>query len=128
MVPKNLSNLIDVDVLITILRLAFYNTEAAGPGLTITYIEILKHLNLASTINKDRIKEALLTLLEAPFNTDGLEETPLISNLYFLENGAGVTIYFHAKMYLALKRGYFFDGLDYMPVQAVNNKEDRATV
>ena len=122
MINKNLNSLVDMDILVTILRLAFYSPENADPSLTITFVEILRHLNLASSVKKERIKEALQTLMDVPLNIDGLEETPVITHLYFLENGAGITIYFHSKIYLALQRGYFFDGLDYMPVQGINRE------
>ena len=119
---KLLNNLIELDVLVTVLRLAFFSFESKTPSLKITYVQILTHLNLASFINKDRIKEALLTLLDVPFNIDGLEETPVISRVHFAEDGAGATVYFHSKVFLALKRGYFFDGLNYMPMQTVNRE------
>ena len=120
--PKVLNNLIDLDVLITVLRMAFYKLDTNTTDLRISYKEILKHLNIASFIKKDRIKEGLLTLVDVPFNIDGLEATPVISRLCFEENGGVVTVYFHPKVYLALKRGYFFDGLDYMPVQTINKE------
>jgi len=123
---KELTNLIDLDVLVTVLRLAFFSLDAKTPHLRVSYVEILKHLNLASFINKDRIKEALLGLLDVPFNIDGLEETPVISRLYFEENEGAVTVYFHSKVYLALKRGYFFDGPDCMPVQIINREAREA--
>jgi len=38
MIKKNITNLIDTDVLITILRLASYDLKEDIPSLTITYI------------------------------------------------------------------------------------------
>ena len=77
MIPKSLSNLIDVDVLITILRLAFYSADTEALGLSLTFVQILKHLNVASFINKDRIKQSLLNFLEVPFNIDGTDYMPV---------------------------------------------------
>ena len=129
MISRNLSNLIDVDILITILRLAFYNPETADSQLTITYGQIMEHLNFGSFVSYERVNESLLTLLQVSFNIDGLKETPVISSFYLLENGVGVTIYFHPKISLAIKRGYIFDGLDYMPIQNINREaKERLTL
>jgi len=120
MIKKNITNLIDTDVLITILRLASYDLKEDIPSLTITYIGILKYLNVAFGVSKDRIKESLTSLLDIPFSLDRGEEIPVITSLYFLDNGEGVIIYFHSKVFLALRSGCSIEDLNKVSAHVIN--------
>jgi len=117
MIKKNITNLIDADVLITVLRLASYDLKEDIPSLTITYIGILKYLNFAFGVSKERIKESLTSLLDISFSLDRGDEIPVITSLYFLDNGEGVTIYFHSKIFWALRSGCSIDDLNKIPAQ-----------
>ena len=120
MIKKNITNLIDADVLITILRLASYDLKEDIPSLTITYLGILKYLNFAFGVSKERIKESLTSLLDISFSLDRGEEIPVITSLYFLDNGEGVTIYFHSKVFVALKSGCSIEDLNKVPAHVIN--------
>ena len=95
---RELTNLIDLDVLVSVLRLGFYILESDTSDLRISYIQILKHLNFAAYINKDRIKSALFSLINVSFDIDGLEMTPIILKVD-LKNEDYVIIHFIQKFY-----------------------------